>query len=52
MRNLMSLCSLAEEWVNKYWIFETIAYEIQNKSLLKILTNALLIENISEQIMK
>ena len=32
--NLKSLCSLAGEWANEYWKFETIAYEIQNKSLL------------------
>ena len=32
--NLKSLCSLAGEQVNEYWKFETVAYEIQDKSLL------------------
>ena len=46
--NLKSSCSLAGERVNQYWKFETIAYEIQNKSLF-CQAFVLLIENISTQ---
>ena len=47
MCNLMRSCSLASDWVNEYWKYKTIAYEIQNISLLNSEANEMLIGNIS-----
>ena len=48
--NLISLYLLACERISEYWKFKTIAYEIQNKSLLIFYEAvALLIESISMQ---